>query len=79
MTASGCLGLVLMWFRTRGSCARALSILFGQTASPMYCWLKFGRRVLLHVLTNEKSAQIVLPDAEEVNFFAMLSLQNTLC
>ena len=23
----------------------------------------------MHVLTNEKSAQIVLPDAEEVNFF----------
>ena len=70
MTASGCLGLVLMWFRTRGSCARALALLFGQTSTPMYLWLKFGRRILLHVLSREKCALISLPEADEVNFFS---------
>ena len=29
LTACGCLGLVLMWYRTRGSCARSLALLFG--------------------------------------------------
>ena len=42
MSAIGCLGLVLMWYRTRGSCARSLSMIFGQTSSPLYTWLKFG-------------------------------------
>ena len=46
----GCLGLVLMWYRTRGSCARSLSLMFGQTSTVLYTWLNFGRRVLLHVL-----------------------------
>ena len=41
-----CLGLVLYWFRTRGSMARALPMAFGQTSSPLCCWLRFGGRIL---------------------------------
>ena len=69
MTACGCLGLVLMWYRTRGSCARGLAMLFGQTSSPLYLWLKFGRKVLLHVLSRETRALVRLPNEEEVRFF----------
>ena len=36
LSAYGCLGLVLMWYRTRGSCARGLAMMFGQTSTPMY-------------------------------------------
>ena len=69
MTACGCLGLVLVWFRTKGSCARALSLVFGQTSSPLYKWLKFGRRVLLHVLSRVPEAQVKVPTSEEVASF----------
>ena len=66
MTAEGCLGLVLMWFRTRGSCARSLAMIFGQTSTPMYKWLKFARRVLLVCLINDPDARITLPTEADV-------------
>ena len=69
MTACGCLGLVLMWFRTKGSSARSLSLMFGQTSTPLYKWLKFGRKVLLHVLSRTPQAQVRLPTATEVESF----------
>ena len=69
MTACGCLGLVLMWYRTRGSCARSLALMFGQTSTPLYKWLKFGRKVLLHVLSRDSRAKVELPSAEQVNEF----------
>ena len=71
MTACGYLGLVLMWFRTKGSCARTLSLMFGQTSTPLYKWLKFGRKVLLHVLSRTDVAQVRLPTTAEVNLFKL--------
>jgi hypothetical protein len=50
MMVCGCLGLVLVLYRTRGSCARGLFMVFGQTSSPLYSCLKFGQKVLLHIL-----------------------------
>ena len=75
MTACGCLGLILMWYRTRGSCSRGLAMMFGQTSTPMYQWLKFGRRVLLHVLSRDENSQIKLPDEHETRFFCTV-IQN---
>ena len=69
LPACGCLGLILMWYRTKGSCARTLAVMFGQTSTPMYKWLKFGRRVLLHVLSRTPEAQVKLPIPEEVASF----------
>ena len=69
LSACGCLGLVLMWYRTKGSCARALSMMFGQTSTPMYKWLKFGRKVLLHVLSRHDAAKVKLPTAAESEGF----------
>ena len=69
LPATGCLGLVLMWYRTRGSCARSLAMMFGQTALPMYMWLKFGRRVLLHVLSRYSVAKVQLPDEVEIRTY----------
>ena len=69
MTACGCLGLVLMWYRTRGSCARGLSMIFGQTSSPLYLWLKFGRKVLLHILCRQPEAKVCSPSNDEVAFY----------
>mgnify|MGYP000125822197 FL=1 len=69
LDAVGCLGLVLHWFRTRGSCARALSMAFGTTSTPLYKWLKFGRRVLLVALQHVPQAKVTLPNGEEVQSY----------
>ena len=58
-----------MWYRTRGSCAHSLAILLGLTSTPMYCWLKFGRKVLLQVLSNDIDSKVVLPTLEKVEFY----------
>ena len=62
----GCLRLVLMWYRTRGSCARSLSLMFGQTSSCLYDWLRFGQHVLLHVLSRHTASKDELQNAEEI-------------
>ena len=69
MTAVGCLGLVLMWFRTKGACTKSLALHFGQTSTPMYRWLKFGRRVLLKSLINENSTRLEVPSADKIKLF----------
>jgi hypothetical protein len=63
--ATCCLGLVLYWYRTRGSVARATSLAFGLTSTPMYKWIKFGRHVLLFVLQNNPLASIRPPSSQE--------------
>ena len=35
-------------------------MMFGQTSSPMYNWSKFGRRVLLHVLSRYEATKVQL-------------------
>lgn len=80
MTACGCLGLILMWYRTKGSCARTLAAMFGQTSTPLYRWLKFGRKVLLHVLSRLPCAQVKLPtDAEVVKFKEQVASKYPYC
>ena len=69
LTACGCLGLVLVWYCTRGSCARTLAMMFGQTSTPLYKWLKFGRKVLLHVLSRYEPAMVKLPTAAKAEDF----------
>ena len=59
-----------MWYRIRGNCSRHLAImLFGQTSTPIYKWLKFGRKVLLYALSRDYKAEITLPTDEETEFF----------
>eukprot|EP00536_Pseudo-nitzschia_multiseries_P000375 jgi/Psemu1/831/gm1.831_g len=64
--ATCCLGLVLHWFRTRGSVARSVSMAFGLTSTVMYKWLKFSRKVLLFVLQYHPKAMIRPPTEEEL-------------
>ena len=66
LDATGCLGLVLFWYRTRGSCARVISIAFGLTSSCLYRWIRLGRRVLLFALQEEPSAKVSAPTADEI-------------
>ena len=66
LDAIGCLGLLLYWYRTRGSVARGTAMAFGLTSSPMYLWLRFSRRVLLSVLQNDPLAMVSPPTEQEV-------------
>jgi hypothetical protein len=64
LDAAGCLGLVLMWYRTRGAVSRSLCIMFGLTQTVMHRSLKFGKRVLL--LQGHPDAKIQKPTAAQV-------------
>ena len=66
LDAIGALGLVLFWYRTRGSLTRSVTMAFGLTATPLYKWLKFSRRVLLFVLQDHPCAKVCSPSDEEV-------------
>lgn len=67
--ATGALGLVLYWFRTRGSVARATSMAFGLTSTPMYRWLKFSRRILVYILHKHPLAKVSLPSEDELKTY----------
>eukprot|EP00957_Ditylum_brightwellii_P100099 7628499-Ditylum_brightwellii.AAC.1 len=60
-----CLGLVLVWTRTRGS-LWPLIIIFGVTLSLLKQYLKFGRYVLIECLRSDSGIQVQFPDKEEV-------------
>ncbi|VEU37224.1 unnamed protein product [Pseudo-nitzschia multistriata] len=63
------IGLVLYWYRTRGSVARSMAMAFGLTSTVMYKWLKFARRVLLVALHKHPDAMVSVPTEEEVNVY----------
>ena len=58
-----------MWFRTRGSSARGLALIFGQTSTCLYKWLKFGRKVLLACLIKDTDAKIEFPSMADVRIY----------
>jgi hypothetical protein len=60
-----CLALNLAWTRTRGS-TFVLQIIFGMTETPVLMYLKFGRRLLIHILKNESDSAIRMLTAEEM-------------
>jgi DDE superfamily endonuclease len=65
INARTCLGLVLAWYRFRGS-EYALQGWFGFTGTHANTWLRFGRRGLLIVLSDHEHAQVKMPSDEEV-------------
>ena len=63
------IGMVLMWYCAQGSCFRNLDLLFGQTYTSMYKWLKFSRRVLLHVISRDINSKVIMPSIEDVRIY----------
>jgi hypothetical protein len=44
-----------------------LQIIFGMTSTPsLKCYLSFGRRILIKVLSKEPSAAIRIPDVDTI-------------
>jgi hypothetical protein len=60
-----CLGLVLVWTRTRGSLT-ALQLIFGLTCSNLCMYLRFGRRVIVDALKSDSLAKIAIPLNEDI-------------
>lgn len=65
LNAAACLGMTLMWTRTRGA-EWSLSMLFGTTGTPTSVWIRFGRRILVDVLRASPEGDIKMPSEEEL-------------
>ena len=61
VTCTACLGLVLAWFRFRGS-EFILQGWFGFTGSQLNVWLRFGRRMLLKAMSDMEECVVRFPD-----------------
>jgi hypothetical protein len=64
--AAGCLGLILIWYRTTGPINRSFPLMFGLTQTPLERWLKFGKRCLFVALHDYIPK---LPSAEDVQAY----------
>lgn len=69
LDATGCLGLVLLWYRTCSAMSQGLATIFGLTNSVMNVWLKFGRRLLIHALQGNPYATVSTPTAEDLKLY----------
>ena len=65
MDSYACMGLTLMWTRTRGA-EWILSCQFGITGTPISVWVRFGMRMLVHILKQLPDSYVRLPTAEKV-------------
>jgi hypothetical protein len=65
MSAADCLGLCLAWTRTTGPLF-LLQVVFGMTKSSCSIYLRFGRRLLIHILHDNQYAKIAVPTAEKI-------------
>ena len=65
ITAVDCLGLVLTWTRTRGS-TMSLQMCFGLSMTNMAMYLRFGRRIVTDVLSNDYFAKITIPSNDQI-------------
>ena len=65
ITSRDCLALCLAWTRTRGS-TYVLSMIFGQVSATVSIYLKFGRHILLQILDSHPSAQVKIPNDNEI-------------
>jgi hypothetical protein len=63
--ASDCLGLVLMWTRTRGSMF-SLQMKFGMSGTATGLYIRFARRLLLHIFQNDDNARICIPSDHKI-------------
>jgi DDE superfamily endonuclease len=65
VSAIDCLGLCLAWTRTRGS-SMILQMIFGLTLNPVSMYLRFGRRIVIEVLSKEPETVIKVPSIDKI-------------
>jgi hypothetical protein len=67
---TACLGLVLAWYRFRGS-EFILQGWFGFTGCHLNVWLRFGRRMLLKALVAHPEAMVRFPDDDTIKAYKL--------
>ncbi len=60
-----CLGLVLVWTRTRGL-LNVLQLVFGLTYTNLSVYLRFGIRLLVETFSNDPLARVAIPSMDEI-------------
>lgn len=63
-----CLGLVLVWTRTRGS-MNVLQLVFGLTYSNLSVYLRFGIRLIVEIFSDDPLARVAIPSNDEIESF----------
>ncbi len=63
-----CLGLVLVWTRTRGL-LHVLQLVFGLTYSNLSVYLRFGMHIIIETFRHDPLARVSIPLAEEIESF----------
>lgn len=64
VSCHACLGMVLFWTRTK--CHYwTIAQFFDFTGSVCELWLRFGKRLLLHVLSQREDTQVKMPTADK--------------
>jgi hypothetical protein len=63
-----CIGLVLLWMRTRGL-LNVLQLILGLTYSNLSLYLRFGMRLIVETFRNDPLARVGIPSAEEIETF----------
>lgn len=65
LNAQQSLALYLAWTRTQG-CTKSLQLIFGVNKTSLCIYLKFSRRILLHILSDDDKARIMFPSVEKI-------------
>ena len=68
VTAAACLGMVLAWYRFRGS-EFILQGWFGFTGAHLNVWLRFGKRMLLKTLIHHPDCIVMMPSVEKIKYY----------
>ncbi len=63
-----CLGLVLVWTRTRGS-LNVLQLVFGLTYTNLSVYLRFGIRLIVKTFSYDPLARVTIPSVDEIESF----------
>jgi hypothetical protein len=63
-----CLGLVLVWTRTRGP-LNVLQLVFGLTYTNLSVYLRFGIRLIVETFQHDPIAGVRIPTAERIETF----------
>ncbi len=63
-----CLGLVLVWTRTRGL-LNVLQLVFGLTYTNLFVYLRFGIHLLVKTYSNNLLARVAIPSVDERESF----------
>jgi hypothetical protein len=68
-----CLGLVLVWTRTRGS-LNVIELVFGLIYFTLSVYLRFGMRLFNNTFWNDPLARVSIPLAEDIK-----NVQSSFC